>query len=115
MRQWMARPQQGQIPVHRASMRWSSRCTLGRDQHCPEVFFYVQILQSQETKSQHGHGDMVMPSLPGTPFIMIQSQLIFELLVALLDPPPDLGQAHQTQETSVSREGGEPELRGGRR
>ena len=76
-------------------MRWSSRRTLGRDQRCPEVFFKVQILQRQEAKGEHGHGDVVMPSLPRASFLMIQTQLIFELLVALLDPPANLGQAHQ--------------------
>jgi len=37
-------PHQGQIPVQRASIRWSSRRVLGRDQRGPEVFFDVQAL-----------------------------------------------------------------------
>src|SRR5450759_1429614 len=55
----------------------------------------------------------MMPSLPGASFVMIQTQLIFELLVALLDPPADLGEANETQKTGVISEVGKPELRWG--
>src|SRR3990170_1777942 len=110
----MTVPQEGQIPVQRASMRWSSRRTIGRNQRCPEVFFEVERLQSQETEGEHGQSDMVMPSLPGTSFVVVQTQLILELLIALLNPPSYLGQTHQADETRSLGKVGEPEFGGHR-
>jgi hypothetical protein len=52
----------------------------------------------------HCQGDVMMPPLPATPFVMIQPQLPLELLVILLDFPATLRQADQATQRIVRRQ-----------
>src|SRR5437867_1738544 len=89
-------------------MRCSSRRIVGRGEGGPEVFFRTQAFQAEEGEGQHRERDVVVPALPTTAFVVVQSELVFELLVALLDPPADLGDAYEARQVGRWREAGKP-------
>jgi hypothetical protein len=41
-------------------------------------------------ESEHDHGNVAMPAMPGSALIVIESELVFRGLKAILDRPPDL-------------------------
>ena len=44
---------------------------------------------------------MTVEALPAAPFIVIQSQLVFQFLGVALDPPTDLDQPHEIVERHI--------------
>ena len=50
-----------------------------------EVLLHAQALEGQESIGQHHQRGMAVKPVPGTAFKMVQAQLLFHLLVALLD------------------------------
>src|SRR6266850_6430033 len=55
---------------------------------------------------------MVMEAAPPAPLEMIEPELILELLIVALDPPAELGEAHEGRHGRRGRQGREPILRG---
>src|SRR5208337_1317461 len=55
---------------------------------------------------------MVMPSQVASAFIVIKPQLLFELLIALLDPPPYFGKKDKAAKACLCGQIGEPILGG---
>ena len=51
---------------------------------------------------------MVVKSSPASAFIVIETQLVFELLEVALDTPSDFRQPDQILECNILREGGKP-------
>jgi len=74
----------------------------------PEVFFSPETFQNQKCEGHHGQGHVMMPAGPGSPFKMIQPQIIFKLLIVLLNPPPDFGPIDQLVQGRGFRQIGEP-------
>jgi hypothetical protein len=48
---------------------------------------------------------VVMEAPPGSPFESTQADLLLEILVVLLDPPPELGQGKQRGNRDSFRQG----------
>ena len=55
---------------------------------------------------------MTMPAEVAAAFEVVQSQAVLEFPVVVLDPPPDLRQAHQGLDVGVRVEGGQPVVGG---
>src|SRR5439155_1201172 len=55
---------------------------------------------------------MMMPAWPAAPFVVVQSQFLFELLVVLLHSPPEFSQPHQAPQRDLLRQVREPILGG---
>ena len=51
---------------------------------------------------EHDHRDVVVPALPVAPFVVVQAEFFFQLMVVLLDLPPALDQTHQPPQCIVS-------------
>ena len=69
-------------------------------------------LQQQERVGQADQGDVVMPALPAAPFVMVQSQFLFQLLIVLFHAPAEFGQLHQAWERDPLGQVREPVLAG---
>ncbi len=69
-------------------------------------------LPQQEGVGQTDKRDVMMPALPAAPFVMVQSQFLFQLLVVLFDSPAQFGQLHQASERDPRGQVREPILRG---
>jgi len=69
-------------------------------------------LPQQEGVSQADQRDVMMPALPAAPFVMVQSQFLFQLLIVLFDSPAQFGQLHQASERDPLGQVREPILRG---
>src|SRR5260370_12715924 len=89
-------------------MRRSSRRMVGSGDGDPEVFFRTQTLKGEEGEGHHREGDVVVPALPASPFVVVEPEFVFELLVALLDPPADLHHAHEAREIRARRQRRKP-------
>ena len=57
-------------------------------QGSPRSFFGAETFQGQEGVRQHDHADVLMPADPVPPLMVIESQLVFELKIVLLNLPP---------------------------
>ena len=80
-----------------------------------QKFFLLRKRFPQEKPlCQHGHCDMVMPSQIAPAFIVIEPQLLFESLVALLDPPSHLGKKDEAAKPCMRVQVGKPIFRGRR-
>src|SRR5207244_5236689 len=55
---------------------------------------------------------MMMPAWPAAPFVVVQSQFLFELLVVLLHSPAEFSQPHQAPQRDLLRQVREPILGG---
>lgn len=55
---------------------------------------------------------MTVPAEVAAAFEVVQSQAVFEFPVVVLDPLPDLRQAHQGPDWGVRVEGGQPVVGG---
>lgn len=77
-------------------MRGISRRVRGRVH--PEVFLIAKSLQREESLCQHHQSDMMMPSCPVPPFVVIQPQLFLELLIILSYLPASFCQTNQPPE-----------------
>src|SRR4030042_1432841 len=53
-----------------------------------KTFFFLYALERQITEGKKDQQHMPMPTGPASTFMVIQSQLFFQLLVALLNPEP---------------------------
>jgi hypothetical protein len=73
-----------------------------------KFFFSAETLEGKEGEGHHREGDVVVPALPAASLVMVEAKLIFQLLVALLDPPADLRHPHQTCQISGGGKRGEP-------
>ncbi|MGD1158095.1 MAG: hypothetical protein ABSA41_20025 [Terriglobia bacterium] len=51
-------------------------------------------LQQQEGMRQAPHGQVMMPAVPAASFVVVESQLFFELLMVLFYSPAEFGQSH---------------------
>src|SRR4051794_13919501 len=51
--------------------------------------------QDQERVPHHPQCPVVLPAAPAPAFEVIQAQRVFQLLIAVFDPPPPLGRPHQ--------------------
>ena len=60
--------------------------------------FMALPLPQQEGVGQANQGDVMMPALPAAPFVVVQSQFLFQLLIVLFDSPAQFGQLHQAAE-----------------
>ena len=69
-------------------------------------------LPQQEGVRQADQCDVMMPALPAAPFVMVQSQFLFQLLIVLFDSPAQFGQLHQASERDPLGQVREPILRG---
>jgi len=108
----LLRLHRGQKPRREMSTRCSSR--RARRRVHPEVFA-AEAFKDQEVERHHHERHMVVPPDPRAALEVVQSDLLLELLVVLLDPPPDLRPVHQVTEGRVLRQVGQPELGGPRR
>src|SRR6266849_5680587 len=54
----------------------------------------------------------MMPAWPAAPFVVVQSQFLFELLVVLLHSPAEFSQAHQAPQRDLLGQVREPILGG---
>ena len=70
--------------------------------------FWVGADHSDEGLGEDGEGDVAVPAQVGAAFEVVQSQAGLELAVVVLDPPSDLGQAHQLFQGDVFGQGGQP-------
>src|SRR5271169_3577235 len=68
-------------------------------------------LGRQEGVRRDAEHPVMVEALPAAPFVVIQSQLVFQLLVVALDPPADLYQPHEIIKRHVLRDVREPVLR----
>src|SRR5438552_17749473 len=55
---------------------------------------------------------MMMPAWPAAPFVVVQSQFLFELLVVLLHSPAEFSQPHQAPQRDLLKQVREPILGG---
>src|SRR3972149_2312649 len=67
------------------SMTCSFFLTLGKV--TPEVFFLACLLGAEKQKRHRHQADMMMPAQPVPPFVVIQSQLLFQFSVIQLYAP----------------------------
>ncbi len=73
-----------------------------------QKFFPCVGFTQEKPVCQHGHCDMVAPSQIAPAFIVIKPQLLFELLIALLDPPSYLGKKDKPAKSCLRGQIGEP-------
>jgi len=66
-------------------------------------FFFLNALEHQITESKNDQHDMPSPASPASALIVIQTQLLLQLLVALLDPEPFVKKTHHLQSRHVLR------------
>ncbi len=62
----------------------------------PEVFFEPRLLRTQEGISETDQTNVMMPTQPMAPLVVIQPQLFFQFPVVQFDPPARLGHSYQT-------------------
>ncbi len=73
-----------------------------------KFFFSPEPFQDKEGKGHHRQSHMAVPAIPGAPFEMVQSQLVFELLVILFHVPADFGLVDQFLQVDVPWQVGKP-------
>ena len=73
------------------------------------VFFNAgKPLQHEESISRDAQARMMMKAPPIAPFVMPETQFLFELAVVALDAPSHFDGGHEILERELRREGGEP-------
>jgi hypothetical protein len=107
-------PQTMQYPVQVFRRYWSSARTCGivgtRAVVSPRAA-PAELLADQEPVGHRRHRHMMMPAQPAASLEMVESELVLELRVILLDPPAPLRPADQLDQRQAPRAGDEPVLR----
>src|SRR5437764_6615331 len=67
-------------------------------------------LGDQEAVGGDTEGGMMVEAAPPAPFIIAEAELLLELLIIALDPPPQLCQIDQTIEGGIFGQSGKPIL-----
>lgn len=102
-----------QMPVQVPNKCWIIRRTCGRvtTGRCGATFLPPHLLLKQECVGTHGQCHMSVPPQPGTTLELVQSHILFEVLVASLKPPADLTQADQVFQRGIHGEVRDPVVR----
>jgi len=62
------------------------------------AFFFLYALERQITESKNDQKYMPSPASPASALMVIQTQLLFQLLVSLLDPEPFMKETNHLQD-----------------
>jgi hypothetical protein len=72
-----------------------------------EAFFLLYTLERKITEGKEDQQHMPMPAAPASAFMVIQSQLFFQLLVALFNPEPLMKETNHLKGRHVLRHAAE--------
>jgi hypothetical protein len=86
------------VPVNKIKHPWINRRTAGKVN--PEFFFSAHPLKYQKGIGKGDQGNLVMPSLPGAAFEMIQTNRSLHLFIVLLNPEASFRLSYQPPERS---------------
>ena len=104
---------QAQRPLSRMSRASSCLRTWGRLQLAPVVFFKARLLGTEEGIGDGDQADVMMPTQPLAPFVMVQAEFFLQFAIILFNTPARFGDAHATaQSQRLSSELGQPVLGG---
>lgn len=85
--------------------RPSPRCPRRRQGFRPTVpvyqFFFLQAQLRQIAECQEHQKHMSMPAGPRSAFMVVQSQFLFQLLIALFNPESFMGEPHHLQSRDI--------------
>src|SRR6266581_1225849 len=92
----------------RASSRTSSMSSWPPSSRSPRCYSLPRTSSTLLGWGEGGEGDVAVPAGERAALEVVQAQAGLQLAVVVLDPPSDLGQAHELFDGGVLGEGGQP-------